>query len=171
MMLLFLILGLFGLTFCSSVKIAFELNFGISIYTNTIEAFHVICIIFSTISYVAAFLIKQKLTPPFFDSKQYFGIAMVAQLDSYVKIILSLCLIFYPFRLFLFLARFKIASPIKAHLNVMFRTIPGVSTFMFIFIIIYVSFSFAVYYTLSPHLMFINNFFDAFSVTMKASFT
>ena len=135
-MLLFLILGLFGLTFCSSVKIAFELNFGISIYTNTIEAFHVICIIFSTISYVAAFLIKQKLTPPFFDSKQYFGIAIVTQLDSYVKIILSLCLIFYPFRLFLFLARFKIASPIKAHLNVMFRTIPGVSTFMFIFIII-----------------------------------
>jgi hypothetical protein len=155
MMLLFLILGLFLLTFCSTVKIAFELNFGISIYTNTIEALHVICIHFSTISYVAGFLIKHKLTPPFFDSEQYFSIATVAQLDGYARMILSLCLVFYPFRLFLFLARFKFATPIKAHLNVMFRTIPGMSTFMMIFFVIYISISFVVYYLLKPHLLMI----------------
>lgn len=161
-MLLFLILFLFGITVCSTVKIAFEINFGISIYTNTVEALHVILIHVSTVSYVAGFLIKQKLNPPFFDSKQYFSIATVAQLDGYVKMILNLCFVFYPFRLFLFLARFKFASPIKAHLNVMFRTIPGVSTFMTIFFVIYISFSFTVYYSLKPHLSMIHNFFDAF---------
>ena len=64
--------------------------------------------------------------------------------DYYADLLLTLCVFAYPFRLFLFAARFNQAKPIKVHLNTIVRTCPGI--FVLVNIIFVVAFGFAVVY-------------------------
>ena len=90
-------------------------------------------------------------------------------LDFTAILLISVCALAYPFRLFLFAARYPQIKPIKAHLTAIVRIFPGMSVLISIISFISLGFTVAFYVTLGSLVPEMGDFLGAFLFTTSQS--
>ena len=114
-------------------KIVLELNLSIAIMTNSIEVLHLMTLLTALGFNLVGIGIKEMIEPISFDERiDFIDLSQLESIDSWFAMLFAACAPVYPFRLILFLARFKISDPIKLHISTLYRTLPGVLVYMFI---------------------------------------
>ena len=90
-------------------------------------------------------------------------------LDFSANLLIGVCALAYPFRLFLFAARYPQTKPVKAHLNALVRTFPGLSVLVGIIFVVSLGFTVAFYVILGDLVPEMSDFLGAFLFTTSQS--
>jgi hypothetical protein len=148
------VLVLLGLSAFWGLKIALELNYGGLLLTNSAEILNILLTIFGVVlfevSYFmkASYIEKASLESYYYDSNKYLNLHTYAFLDYLACLSICSTIIFYPFRIFMLLARFSQSKPILTLLNAVYRTLPGVMLYLVM------AFFVAMGWTIAVHFIF-----------------
>jgi len=94
-------------------KIAFEMNYGISRFSNGLEFFSLLCQLTSMICIIILLKLKRNYFIDLYNPNDFVDLSFFIRLDRLTMLTLSGCAMFYPFRLFLFFSHFTFGQPIK----------------------------------------------------------
>ena len=87
---------------------------------------------------------------------------MIYGFDFSANVLISVCALAYPFRLFLFAARYPQTKPIMAHLSAIVRIFPGVTGLLSIIFLVSLGFTVAFYVALGSLVPEMDDFLSAF---------
>ena len=88
------------------VRIVLELSLGMCLYTNSLESLHIAGCIGAVVLFLISVLKKRSANVSFFDDSTFVDLTTIYGLDFSANLLISLCALAYPFRLFLFAARY-----------------------------------------------------------------
>ena len=170
-----------ALNFIYCCRIALELNLNIAIMTNFVELIHIGSQFFALAIFFYSMQIKRanqqvdegpnacqgKFTCLAFENHTIFpNMGLLTTFDAYSILFINLGILFYPFRFFLFIARFKISSLLSAHLNTIVRTTPGIFVFLACVAIIFSGFAFCSMMLFQEYIPHMGEFLPAFKVNL-----
>ena len=127
------------------IKVALELNYGGALATNSAEIVNISLHITSIILFEVSFYMKMNETENHLDSEKFVNLQTYASLDNLASVCFSLSAIFYPFRLFMLMARYNWAESMVGLLNTIYRTLPGVAMFLIMSLCILLGWGLAFY--------------------------
>lgn len=107
---------------------------------------------------------KRDLEVDFMDNASFVNLSFEYMLDTYALMGLNIMMIFYPFRIFSFISRFKSSSQISGVLSTIVRMFPGICTFITIAIIASTAFSVSAMLLFGPYVPSMSSFLGAFFV-------
>ena len=88
------------------IRILLECRVAVSVYMNTIESVHIAACMGAVILFLTSIYMKRAMTISFFDKSSFVDLTLIYQLDFFSNLMISLCALAYPFRVFLFGARY-----------------------------------------------------------------
>ena len=113
--------------FIFSAKIVIELSIGVNKITNLLEAFNLTMMLFAffiSVTLKSLTLVKDyTLFDPVSQSK-FMSFQTIVDLKELQTVFLGVASFFYPFRLFQFLAHFKLFKNVRIFINIIYRMTP-----------------------------------------------
>ena len=153
-------------------KILFELSIGINRITNFLEMANLSAMfIFIIIKYTEVILKNQEYNRlDMTDTKTFHNFQIFVSIEQVYSISLAVGSIFYPFRLFQFLAHFNTFNPAKTIINTVCRTTPGMIVYLVCVVLMVLGWTMGVYVTLSPLFPEFNSFWRSLFTMVCSNF-
>jgi len=151
------------------VRIVLELSLGMCLYTNSLESLHIVGCISAVVLFLISVIKKRSTNVSFFDDNSFVDLTSIYGLDFSANLMISLCALAYPFRLFLFAARYPQTKPIMAHLSAIVRIFPGMTALALIILFVAMGFTVCFNVILGHLVPEMNCILDAFLFTTSQS--
>jgi hypothetical protein len=107
------------------IKIIFELSLGISRFTNMFEMINLGFMFTMIITEYTNIIFQQRLKIDLADDNKFVYLHNIKQIDGINTMSMTICTLFFPFRIFQCLAHFEVFKPAKVVINTLIRTTPG----------------------------------------------
>ena len=132
--------------FIYMIKILFELSLGISRVTNFLELGNLAAMFVVVVLRIIDFVLQKNIpTDGFYNSSKFVPFNQYIIIEVGYTYFLAICCVFYPFRIYQYLAHYLFFSPCVIVMSTFSRTSPGLLVYFLLVCILTVCFAMGVH--------------------------